>query len=407
MKFHSIKEEKEGDLMGQENSLKEVFHASSVIFTAIMGVGFIIPFLPDFSKRAGGEEFVGLIYSGFALARIVAVPLASMLSDRFGRKPFIVSGLILYSVFSVLYPHAHDFLSLFVVRVFHGIASSMIIPVSFAYAIDYIKLGREGVAAAVLGGSLLLGFGLGPALGGIIGNKLGEEYAFYFMAIMGVIALGQAIALMKEPPERKVSQKNIIEEVKSIFTSHVFLTAFSIWFFIMWQRGVVISYSPLALEDMGFSKMDIGLMITGYALLSSFLQYSSAKIVDKVHDRFSFSFFVSILSSLIIAGISYTTQSYIIILIFVSSGALSALCYPFIMAEVGHEAKKEGRVGGTIGFMDWAFSFGNLIGPTTMGFLSTKFGVVGIFEVLGLGQTAIFLIMYLFYYKSSRKASNH
>jgi MFS family permease len=154
---------------------------------------------------------------------------------------------------------------------------------------------------------------------------------------------------------------------------------------------------------MGFGKLETGLILTGYAILSSLLQYSSARIVDKVNDRFSISFIFSILSSLIIAGISYTTNSQIIVAIFISSGALSALCYPFIMAEVGHEAKKEGRIGGTVGFMDWAFSFGNLMGPTTMGLLTQKFGVVGIFKILGLGEALAFLIMFILYRATQRK----
>ncbi len=374
-----------------------IVQASSIIFTAILGIGFIVPFFPEFSERIGGYELVGLIYSGFAIARIFSVPTAAIISDRYGRKSVILVGLILYSITSFLYVYSYDFLSLFVVRILHGVASSLILPVSFAYALDYTPDGREGRTASFLGGSLLLGFGLGPAIGGFVGETFGEKYAFFLMGTMGIVALLQSLFFLKDKEERKVSSKPVLDEIKEIFASPVFLTAFFIWFLIIFQRGVIISYSPILFEKNGFDKIGIGFLITIYALFSSAVQYSSGRFVDNVSDRFALSFILGLISSVILIPLEKFYDAVSVSFMFMISGMLSAVVYPLVMAEVGKEAKRMGRVGGTIGFMDWAFSFGNLVGPTTMGFLTTVFGIAHLFAILGVGLSTVFIISFLIY----------
>jgi len=371
----------------------DVIHSALIIFTAILGIGFIIPFLADFSKRIGGEKLVGLIYSGFAISRLVAVPTFSFLSDRYGRKIFIVSGLIVYSITSFLYAHAENFLSLFLVRLIHGAASSMIVPISFAYAMDKVPYGKEGLVAAILGGSLLLGFGLGPSIGGALAKFYGENIAFYMMGVAGIIATIISLILMREPEKKKRASQPVMKEIKDIISSNVFIFSFLIWFLVMWQRGSVISYSPLLLENEGFDKVKIGLTLTTYAIVSSVLQYSSARFVDKVNDKLSFSLLFCITSTIPLPLLSYVSSSSIIFLVFIFSGALSAFAYPFLMAEIGKEAKRKNKVGGTIGFMDWAFSLGNILGPTSMGFITNKFGLNLSFLILGATQFLTFTLI--------------
>lgn len=383
------------------SDLRHVFYSAFLIFVAILGIGFIIPFLPDFSKRVGSEASVGLIYSGFAFARLFAVPASSLISDRIGRKPVILFGLVFYSVSSFLYVHAHDLVSLFAVRLVHGVASSMIVPVSFAYALDYTRGGREGFSASLLGGSLLLGFGLGPVIGGFIGEKIGEDYAFYFMGSAGIFALIYSFIFISD---RKESLKSSQEtRIKDIFSSKVFIFSFVIWFLMMFQRGVVISYFPLFLENLGFNKTSVGAFLTTYAILSSALQYASGNFIDRFQNKFTPSFFLSVLSYLLLFPFYFGNGSFIIFTV-ILSGVLSSLVYPLVMAELGAEAKRKRKVGGTIGFMDWAFSIGNILGPTSMGFISKYTGVNLMFVVLSLIGVISVSIFY-FIYRAVREKS--
>jgi predicted MFS family arabinose efflux permease len=269
----------------------------------------------------------------------------------------------------------------------------MIVPISFAYAMDKVPYGKEGFVAAILGGSLLLGFGLGPSIGGALAKFYGENVAFYSMGIAGIIAMMISLFLMKEPEKKKKASQPVIDEIKDIISSHIFILSFLVWFIVMWQRGSIISYSPLLLENEGFDKVKIGLTLTAYAIISSALQYSSARFVDKAKDKLSLSLIFCMTSAVPLALIYYANSPLIIFFVFMLSGALSAFSYPFLMAEIGKEAKRKNKIGGTIGFMDWAFSLGNILGPTSMGFIANKVGLKLSFLILGATQFLAFTLI--------------
>ena len=68
------------------------------------GLGIIWPLVPVYAVHLGaGGLQVGIIIASFNLARTLFNPLAGRLSDRWGRKPFIAAGLLLYALVSVLY----------------------------------------------------------------------------------------------------------------------------------------------------------------------------------------------------------------------------------------------------------------------------------------------------------------
>ena len=63
----------------------------SVVFMDMVGLGFIIPLLPDYVARFGGRPtLVGLLTSTYALGQFFAAPIVGRLSDRFGRKPLLL-----------------------------------------------------------------------------------------------------------------------------------------------------------------------------------------------------------------------------------------------------------------------------------------------------------------------------
>lgn len=377
--------------------VRHVLYSSFLIFTAILGTGFIIPFLPSFSKRFGDEFSVGLIYSGFAFARLFAVPLSSLISDRIGRKPVVILGLMLYSVTSFLYVHAWDVASLFVIRVLHGLASSMVIPVCFAYALDHTRPGREGFSVGMVGGSLFLGLGLGPLVGGFVGERFGENYAFYFMGFMGILALSHAVLLMRDIKGGIPGfHGGMTNPLKDILISRIFLLSFFLWFLVMFQRGAVISYFPLLMEKRGFGKLHTGGLLTMYSLISSALQYISGRFIDRFRDKFTPSFILGVLSYVSLIPIRSET-TWVVLVSAVTSGILSSLVYPLVMAELGSEAKRKSSIGGTIGFMDWAFSFGNILGPVIMGVVVERIGVASMFVILGIFGSSLFLVLLWFH----------
>jgi len=84
---------------------KKIFNTLFIaVFVSMIGAGIIVPLLPIYAKNLGATGiWLGIIFSGFALARLIFMPIIGKISDRKGRKKFIVFGLLGYSVTSLLY----------------------------------------------------------------------------------------------------------------------------------------------------------------------------------------------------------------------------------------------------------------------------------------------------------------
>ena len=105
------------------------------VFIALLGVGIIIPVLPLLATKLGATGFtLGLITAAFSISRGLLQPVVGNLSDRWGRKGFLVTGLFIYGLVGLLIPHAHSVLDLVFIRFFQGVGSAMIVPVAMAYA---------------------------------------------------------------------------------------------------------------------------------------------------------------------------------------------------------------------------------------------------------------------------------
>ena len=121
------------------------------IVAAILGLSIISPLLPTIAEDLGATGFwVGMIFSGYAISRAIIMPVMGGLSDKYGRNILIASGLLLLAVISLLYLLVHNVYTLTAVRLLHGLAAGMIIPVAMAYAGETAKEGKEGRAMGII-----------------------------------------------------------------------------------------------------------------------------------------------------------------------------------------------------------------------------------------------------------------
>jgi MFS family permease len=115
------------------------------IFAMITGVGIVVPLLPIYARDLGASGlYIGLIFGSFPLSRTFFLPYFGRLSDKKGRKPFIVIGLFTYALISLVFILSHSVASLIVLRFIQGITSALILPVTQAYVGDITPKGREG-----------------------------------------------------------------------------------------------------------------------------------------------------------------------------------------------------------------------------------------------------------------------
>ena len=140
----------------------------------ILGLGLIIPVLPELVKSFTGGDFgqasttLGVMTAIFALMQFVFAPILGSLSDQYGRRPVILISLLGSGLDYLLLAFAPTLSWLFVGRVIAGITSANITAAT-AYIADVSPPEKRAQNFGLLGAAFGLGFTLGPALGGLLG----------------------------------------------------------------------------------------------------------------------------------------------------------------------------------------------------------------------------------------------
>ncbi len=178
------------------------------IFATVTGVGIVIPLLPIYARDMGASGlYIGLIFGSFSLSRTFFLPYFGRLSDKKGRKPFIVIGLFTYALISLAFILSHSVESLIVLRFIQGITSALILPVTQAYVGDITPKGREGFTMGVFNMSIFLGLSIGPLIGGWVYDRFNLQATFVSMGFLALIGFFFSLFLL--PPTIYVRHSRI------------------------------------------------------------------------------------------------------------------------------------------------------------------------------------------------------
>jgi MFS transporter, DHA1 family, tetracycline resistance protein len=141
----------------------------------ILGIGLIIPILPRLVESFEGGDVaaasttVGLLSTLYALMQFLCAPLLGSLSDRFGRRPVILISLLGSGLDYFLLAFAPNLAWFYIGRIIAGITSANFAAAT-AYIADISPPEKRAANFGLIGAAFGLGFILGPALGGLLGN---------------------------------------------------------------------------------------------------------------------------------------------------------------------------------------------------------------------------------------------
>ena len=181
------------------------------LFIDILGIGIIIPVLPELVKQfVGGSttlagRYVGVIGATYALMQFLCAPIMGALSDRFGRRPILLASLFGLGVDFLVQGLAPNVGWLFLGRLVAGMMGA-----SFTTANAYIadvstpeyRARNFGLAGVMFG----LGFIFGPALGGLLGG-IHLRLPFFVSAGLALVNWLYGFFVLPEslPPEKRSS----------------------------------------------------------------------------------------------------------------------------------------------------------------------------------------------------------
>lgn len=239
------------------------------LFIALLGQGMVIPILPDYLKQfnAAGTA-AGYLVAAFGAAQFIFSPIGGRLSDRYGRRIMILSGLFLTVISDFIFAISHTLILLYLARVIGGIGVGIMVPSNLAYVADITTKETRAKGMGYLSAAMNLGIVLGPGIGGIIA-QFGIRMPYFVAAGLGFVATLLTIALPETLPLEKRSiskpsdkQESIVNQLMQSFHKPYFRYLLIILVMTFGLVGYETVYSLFVEDKYGFTSKDISILIT-------------------------------------------------------------------------------------------------------------------------------------------------
>ena len=248
----------------------------------VLGMGIIFPVLPFITLRyvSGGSLalWVGVLESVNAFCALLVAPFLGGLSDRIGRRPILILGAFGAALGYVLFGIGGALWVLIVGRIIQGLTAGDM-PALFAYVADITPAGDRAKRYGFLGALSGIGFMVGPALGGLLA-KISLSAPIF--ATAAVAALVGVIFLVILPESLAAENRSSKLSLGDLHPLRVIRDAFS----RKGLAGLLVGYtlitipfmfyvnnvSVLALDSVGWGPTQVGLMVSGVAVVDIIIQ---------------------------------------------------------------------------------------------------------------------------------------
>ena len=344
----------------------------------MLGFGIIIPNLAYYAKEIGATTTeIAILMSIYSGMQLLFAPIWGRLSDKHGRKPAILLGLLGNAAALIGFGLATDYIWLFIARSAAGIASAAVLPSVMAYVADVTTSEERGRGMGLMGAAMGLGFILGPAIGGVMGS---HDMPFFVAGGLSLLTFLFALVLLPESLQKSptdeglenrhewVSPREIFRQttLKSPLTPLFLVAFFSTFSF----SGLEMTF-PLFIEDKwNYGEREMGWMFMVMGAIVVPLQGGLlGRLINKFGER-----------RIVLTGLLLNALGMVLLL---TAYSFVSLTLYLTIAGIGNQLirptntswiSKQTRIGqgAAIGIMDAFLSLGRILGPLLGGWLYAK-----------------------------------
>ncbi|MHA2072464.1 MAG: MFS transporter [Candidatus Thorarchaeota archaeon] len=259
---HALNQESVSD---QKSGMYQVWMLALSLSILQIGFGIVTPIFPFYIVELGvGATELGVLAASFALTRILLAGPLGGLSDRVGRKRVLLAALAGFAVSNLIYAYASTIIVMIIARALEGGISAGFYPAANAFVSDMTTPENRGTAMGYLSMGNMVGFVVGPALGGVLAEFLGIRLPFVIAAAASLVTL-VILNLIVHEPERRSSLAELGKDripVREVFSRNAkAYSALGITMFAnMFAIGILeVAFMLDAVQRYAFSPLEIGL----------------------------------------------------------------------------------------------------------------------------------------------------
>lgn len=398
------------------------------IFGLLCVVGFLAifsstisksPVLPLFTAYLGADpSAIGFIASISAFTGIVASIPAGLLSDRFAREKMLLFSLLVFASAPFLYLLVTELWQLALIRLYHGLATAIFVPVAMALIADLFPRARgENIgwfSTANLGGRFLAPTAGGAILGTLSYNpELGFKLVYLLCGVTGTLALLVALKIPEvrtfvTPSEGKASPQpdkrwgEIFASFRLLLSNRPIMITAAVEASILFAYGTFETFLPLYSLQIGLSVQEIGIFISAQIITLALTKPIMGRLSDK-YGRVPQILLGSFLGAICIGSFSLFKSFISILFLSILFGLSLSIVTSATSAFIADLSKRETR-GSAMGILGSVMDIGHTTGPLISGFVGLHLGIEKSF--IGVSLVIIFLMIVFaaFLFNFSRSA---
>lgn len=303
------------------------------MFLAALSGGLVLPLFSLFVETLDGSfVIIGLVIFGRDGASAFSRLLFGSLSDRWGRKPLLITSALGYVIAPLAFSVIDRATYLLPFAVLQGLAISCIWTTAYAIVSDISKVGKRGQAIGlffVLTGS---GFALGTVLGGFLSKSYGFSITYRIAFVLGLIVFLGSLGFRETHHEKTIqtssrSKKQNLINFANLLKHQTLLIPFIAGFACSLTLAMSSTFFPLYGVQVGRTEAEIGFILMLTPMFGIIVGIPLGKLADIVNK--TTLLFITIMSSLLlVALIPLFTSFYAFVMVF------SFLSFPFIAIQV-------------------------------------------------------------------------
>ncbi|MDO9305965.1 MAG: MFS transporter [Sulfuricurvum sp.] len=179
---------------------KTVMPLSAILSLRFFGLFLVLPVLSVYGLTLSGATplLIGITVGGYALTQAIFQLPFGIMSDKIGRKPTILIGLVIFLVGSIICAVSNDIYTLMFGRFLQGAgAIGAVIPAMIS---DLVNEESRGKAMALMGGTIAISFAAAMGLGPVIAAHYGLSSLFWITAILSILSMIVLFTKVPTPP---------------------------------------------------------------------------------------------------------------------------------------------------------------------------------------------------------------